>query len=305
MGKLSRMASGRRDWVEAVWAEAHDVPPGWPRLAWRAGGVWLIVRQALMIYRPGRAVLFAVAAAAAAWGAWPRPPAGHALVSQVGVITTVLLLAGLPLLARRFLGPASESRAGRFLRVGWYAAILALLPALAIIGVFAGAVPRQAAELRVFEDIQGPGVPGTSSGGPTWWGEIPILLLTASYLAVLVWMTSQRSRVTGPTLAIGTGAGLRARRRHVLGGTARTLQRMPAIRGCRARRSIRSWCSRGSSCSARRRPPRCSPPGGAAADRAAPSSWPRPGWARASPPGCWRTWSARCSSPLQAPARPR
>ena len=71
-----------------------------------------------MIYRPGRAVLFAVAAAAAAWGAWPRPPADHALVGQVGVITTVLLLAGLPLLARRFLGPASESRAGRFLRVG-------------------------------------------------------------------------------------------------------------------------------------------------------------------------------------------
>ena len=74
--------------------------------------------------------------------------------------------------------------------------------------MFAGAVPRQAAELRVFEDIQGPGVPGTSSGGPTWWGEIPILLLTATYLAVLVWMTSQRSRVTAPTLAIGTGAGL-------------------------------------------------------------------------------------------------
>jgi hypothetical protein len=208
MGKLSRMASGRRDWVEAVWAEAHDVPPGWPRLAWRAGGVGLIVRQELMIYRPGRAVLFTVAAAVAAWAAWPDSSAGHAAAGQFGVIATVLLLAGLPLLARRFLGPTSESRAGRFVRVGSYAAILALLPALAIIGVFAGAVPRQAAELRVFEEIQGPGVPGTSSGGPPWQGEIPILLLTAGYLAVLVWMTSRRSRVTGPTLAIGTGAGL-------------------------------------------------------------------------------------------------
>jgi hypothetical protein len=30
--------AGRRDWAEAVWAEAHQVPPGWPRLAWRAAG---------------------------------------------------------------------------------------------------------------------------------------------------------------------------------------------------------------------------------------------------------------------------
>ena len=42
---------------------------------------------------------------------------GHAAVSQFHVIATVLLLAGLPLLARRFFGPASPSRAGRFLRV--------------------------------------------------------------------------------------------------------------------------------------------------------------------------------------------
>ena len=112
MGKLSRaavaagrgtlrlVAGGRRDWTEAVWAEAHEVPPGWPRLAWRAGGVWLIARQALTAYRPGRALLFAVAAGAAAWAAWPDSSAGHAAAGQFGVIATVLLLAGLPLLAR-------------------------------------------------------------------------------------------------------------------------------------------------------------------------------------------------------------
>ncbi len=26
---------GRRDWAEAVWAEAHELPAGWQRLAWR------------------------------------------------------------------------------------------------------------------------------------------------------------------------------------------------------------------------------------------------------------------------------
>jgi len=56
------VAAGRRDWAEAVWAEAREVPPGWPRLVWRAGGVWLIAREALTVYRPGRALLFAVTA---------------------------------------------------------------------------------------------------------------------------------------------------------------------------------------------------------------------------------------------------
>jgi|SRR5690348_4566957 len=51
MGKLTQVMAavrrgvtwlvpaGRRDWAEAVWAEAHEVPPGLTRLAWRAGGV--------------------------------------------------------------------------------------------------------------------------------------------------------------------------------------------------------------------------------------------------------------------------
>ena len=40
------LPAGRRDWAEAVWAEAREVPAGWPRLAWRAGGVWLVAREA-------------------------------------------------------------------------------------------------------------------------------------------------------------------------------------------------------------------------------------------------------------------
>ena len=40
----------------------------------------------------------------------------------------VLLLAGLPLLARPFLGPVGDSRGARFLRAGTCAALLALIP---------------------------------------------------------------------------------------------------------------------------------------------------------------------------------
>jgi hypothetical protein len=32
------LPAGRRDWIVAVWAEAHGVPPGLERLAWREGG---------------------------------------------------------------------------------------------------------------------------------------------------------------------------------------------------------------------------------------------------------------------------
>ena len=209
-GTVRLVAGGRRDWAEAVWAEAHEVPPGLPRLAWRAGAVWLIAREVLMVYRPGRALLFAVAAAVAAWAAWPDSSAGHAAADQFGVIATVVLLAGLPLLARRFFGPVSDSRAARFLRVGGYAAILALMPAFAVVAPFPFTVPQSGVDLRIFYASGNPrsDLPGTSSGGPPWQGEILLLLLTAGYVAALLWVTSRRSRVAPATLAAGTGVGI-------------------------------------------------------------------------------------------------
>ena len=200
--------AGRRDWIEAVWAEAYEVPAGLPRLAWRAGGIWMVAREVLLPRRLIKAVLFAAAAAAAVWVAWPRPGVGHALVGQVGVVATVLLLALLPLLARRLFGPASPSRAGRALRVFCCAAILALIPARVIVEVFAELTPRQDDYLRIYNLFNGTGVPGTSQGGPPWAGEIMILLIIAGYVAIVLWLTSQRAQLSRSTLAIGTGTGL-------------------------------------------------------------------------------------------------
>jgi hypothetical protein len=209
------LPTGRRDWVAAVWAEAHEVPPGLARLAWRAGGAWVLAREALIPRRLGRAVLFAAAAGAAAWAAWPQPGVGHAAVSQFHVIATVLLLAALPLLARRFFGPATPSRAGRFLRVFSWAAILALMPAFTIVEAFANLTPAQPAYRYIFctaqgwNDVQGcTAVLGKSTGGPPWAGEIPLILMTIAYLGVILFLTSRRSQVTLSTLAIGTGTGL-------------------------------------------------------------------------------------------------
>ena len=208
-------AGRRREWVAAIWAEAYEVPPGLARLAWRAGGAWMLAREALLPRRLVRALLFAAAAAFAAWVAWPQPAVGHAAVSQFHVIATVLLLAGLPLLARRFFGPPSPSRAGRSLRVFCCAAILALLPGLSIVEAFANLTPAQPAYRYIFcvaqgwSDIQGcGGAPGRSTGGPPWAGEIALLLMTAAYLGVILFLTSRGSQVTRSTLAIGTTTGL-------------------------------------------------------------------------------------------------
>ena len=136
MGRLGRAAArlvsaGRRDWAEAIWAEASEVPSGLRRLAWLAGGARVMVREALMARRIGSWLLFAVAAAVATRATWPGSPNGFAtVIARIDVVTIVLLLAGLPWLALWFLGPAS-GRLARFLRVGGYAAVLALIVAKA------------------------------------------------------------------------------------------------------------------------------------------------------------------------------
>src|SRR5262249_60834281 len=88
-GAAWMLPPGRRDWVVALWAEAHDVPPGLERLAWRAGGGWMLAREALMPRRLGRAVVVAVAAAAAAWGARPGSSILPAAAGPVRGVATV------------------------------------------------------------------------------------------------------------------------------------------------------------------------------------------------------------------------
>ncbi len=195
--------AGRRDWVEAVWAETPEVPPGLRRLAWHAGGVRLMAREALMRRGTGRLALFAVATALAAWAAWPGSSASFAvLVGRVDVITVVVLLAGLALVARRVFGPAGDSRAARFLRAGGYAAILALIPAKNAVEQVLDVPPRGGINLRLYRLISGPGF------GNHWGSEILFLVVIALYAAALFWLTSRRSRVAPATLAIGTVVGI-------------------------------------------------------------------------------------------------
>ena len=202
------LPAGRRDWLAALWAEAEEVPPGLTRLAWRAGGVWVLARGALMPRRLVRVGLFAAASAGAAWVAWPQLGVGHVAEGRFNAIAPVLVLAVLPLLSRRFFGAASPGRIGGSLRVLCYAAILALLSAWTILMVFSSLLPVKPAYQRIFCNDRCTGVPGRSSGGPTWQAEILIMLLILGYAGVTLFLTSRRSQVTRSTLAIGTATGL-------------------------------------------------------------------------------------------------
>ena len=202
MGRLRRAAGAaagialrllpaeRRDWARAVWAESYEVPSGRRRLAWLGGALPAVATGALTARRIGRWLAFAVAAALTARVAWPGSPDRlFTVIARMDLITVVLLLAGLPWLMGRLLGPASDSRLARLLRVGGYGAVLAFTAAKARLGP-AGPDPT------------GPALQFA------WFAEILLLVILAGYVAAMLAVTARRSRVAPATLVIGTGTGV-------------------------------------------------------------------------------------------------
>src|SRR5438046_3588208 len=79
------LADGRREWVQALLAEVDDVPPaGSARLAWLGGGLWLVVREAVV-----NRIIPALAFAGRGGGAGPdrlaRRRVGHRHPAQPAV----------------------------------------------------------------------------------------------------------------------------------------------------------------------------------------------------------------------------
>ena len=135
-GLLGRSAgllpAARRDWAEAVLAEAGEVPAGAGRVAWLGGGLWLVAREALM-GRVIRVLAFAAAAAGMVRIGWPGASSNSATpLNRVYAVGTVVLLAGLPWVVRRYFGPVRGGWAPRAARVCGYAMVLALIAAKAV-----------------------------------------------------------------------------------------------------------------------------------------------------------------------------
>jgi hypothetical protein len=147
----------RREWAEAVWAEAGEVPAH-RRLSWMAGGLWTVTRQAGIVRRLEYWLGVAALAAGASemvslvWrGAAVAPGFRSVSVPTITLgagiyvdpnttgdfrslaIMTVVVLAALPWVARRrgAFGSASDNSAARVVRVGGCAAICLLVLVLA------------------------------------------------------------------------------------------------------------------------------------------------------------------------------
>jgi hypothetical protein len=187
----------RRDWAQAVWVEALEVPPGLRRLAWRAGGIRLIARESLMVRRVRNSLLFVAAAVYLAWTAVPGTPSAVLTAFMwLRTIATIVELAGLAWLVRRWLGAVIDSPLARWLRVGTFAGIMALIVAMA--------------EFDHINDTPGRLAAAGPHNQPSIGMLLPwstFLVLLAGYVVAILGFTAQRSWVTPTTLTIGTGTG--------------------------------------------------------------------------------------------------
>ena len=251
MGGLTRVLAGllghaarllpptRRDWAEAVGAEAGEVPAGWPRLRWLAGGLWLAVREAAM----GRKVMYwlgagAVAAGAAwvVWLSWRASPATdpQTVTDRVRVLVGAAALVVLPWVGRRrgWFGPVGSSITARLVRVAGCAAACGLGVAVVRMDSHLGlgphgpgpfSLPREiiavvllTATLTALAVVKAkwpdaePSVVWGSAGtaGLLAFFALPLQALTVIYVAGILAATSRRSPVTTVSLVAGTVTGL-------------------------------------------------------------------------------------------------
>src|SRR5439155_4937575 len=111
-------------------------------------------------------------------------------VSRVYVTGTVVALAVLPWVVRRYFGPVRRGWAPRAARVGGYAMVIVLIAAKAV-------KDRDGSRLGAYFVV----VPGL------WALEIVLLLVIVGYLAGLFILTSERLRLTRWGLPAGIGFG--------------------------------------------------------------------------------------------------
>jgi len=253
MGRLTRVLAGllgraagllpaaRREWAQAVLAEAGEVPAGAGRVAWLGGGLWLVAREANMarkfVYWLG---VGAVAAAAAwvVWLSWRTYPAADPLTvtDRVRVAVGAAALVVLPWAGRRrgWFGPVGGTITARLVRVAGCAAVCGL--GLAVVRMdshlFLGphgpgpfSLPREIAALVVLGTALAalavvktrwadadPSVPWAVAGmaGVVIFVVVPLQALAVVYVAGILAATSRRSPVANASLAVGGIAGLAA-----------------------------------------------------------------------------------------------
>jgi hypothetical protein len=231
----------RRPWAEALQAEAGQVPVGWPRLRWLAGGLWLVIREA----RVARKIVYwlglgAVAAAAvrAVMLSWQTAQTDvESATDRARILAGAAALLLLPWAGRRrgVFGPVGDSVAARLVRVAGCAGVCGVGMVFvridthstvnSAIGSGAFSWPREIAGVMLIAALfTVPGVlrarwPGLDPAG--FWSftalagvlisfVAPFQLIAVLLVAGVYAVTAGRSRVLPATLAAGTLAGLAA-----------------------------------------------------------------------------------------------
>jgi hypothetical protein len=232
------LPAGRREWAEAVQAEASQAPAGWPRLGWLAGGVWLVAREASMMRRVLYGAGCAAVAAALGWVIWLSwQPAGgpEDATDRVRILVGVAALVVLPWVGRRrgLFGPAGRSLVARLVRVAGAGALCGLGLSLIrldrhhgvdqMLGGGAANWPREIGGLVALGLLfAAPFVvrarwPKVSTDAITGWmiaGSmitfflLPVQALLAGYVALILYATSRRAPVRPAALAGGVVTGL-------------------------------------------------------------------------------------------------
>jgi hypothetical protein len=229
----------RRQWAEAVGAEAGQVPAGWPRLRWLAGGLWLVARETAMarkvVYWLGAGAV-ASGAAWVVWLSWRTSPAAdpQTVTDRVRVLVGVAALVVLPWVGRRrgWFGPAGSSLTARLVRVAGCAAACGLGAAVVRMDSHLGHGPHQPGPFSLLREIiavvlvgaalaalavvrtrwpdADPAVPWFIAGtaGLLVFFAVPLQALAVVYVAGILAATSRRSPVTTASLAAGAITGL-------------------------------------------------------------------------------------------------
>ena len=252
IGRMTRLLAGllgitarvlppaRRQWAEAIQAEAGQVPAGWRQLHWLAGGLWLVAREAIMarkiVYSLGLGVVAAVAAWAI-WLSWRAMPAAdpERVTDRVRILVGASALLVLPWAGRRsgWFGPVRSGITPRLVRVVGCAGICALgvsivrldgnagsggvigsgtiswpreLAGLALLGALA-AMPPLTRRLMPHADTGAVAATAALAAFAAFM-LMPLQVLTILYVAGILAVTSRRSPVPSAALAIGTITGL-------------------------------------------------------------------------------------------------
>jgi len=232
---------GRRQWAEAVGAEASEVAPGWLRLRWLAGGLWLVAREAMMmrkvVYWLGAGAVTA-GAAWVVWLSWRTSPADdpQTVTDRVRVLVVAAALVVLPWVGRRrgWFGPVGSSITARLVRVAGCAAVCGLGVAVVRMDSHLGLGPHQPGPFSLLREVialvlVGAALAARAVGKARWpdaepsaqwflaaiagllvFFAVPLQALAIVYAAGILAVTSLRSPVANASLAVGVITGLAA-----------------------------------------------------------------------------------------------